>query len=69
MRVCVAVLSNLYCPHWNSLFSLKTSSENRNEPIIGTEHKRLLLRKDLLLYDAGDAVCGLLGNRPPPPSS
>lgn len=64
IRACVAVLGNLYCTRWNSLFFLKTSSENHNEYIIGTEQKRLLLRKDLLLCGARDAVCVLLGNHP-----
>lgn len=66
IHVCVACLGNIYCTLQNSLFSLKTSSEDRNEDIIGTEQERLLLRKALLLYHARDAVCVLPGN---PPSS
>lgn len=66
IHVYVALLANLYCTHWNSFF-LKTPSENCNEYITGTEQKRLLLRKALLLGDARDAVSVLLGN--PPPSS
>ena len=61
----VALLANLYCTHWNSFFFLKTPSENCNEYITGTEQKRLLLRKALLLGDARDAVSVLLGNHPP----
>lgn len=64
IHVYVALLANLYCTHWNSFF-LKTPSENCNEYITGTEQKRLLLRKALLLGDARDAVSVLLGNPPP----